>query len=258
MCYDISFTVNIRAITDFFPETVFDPQLNLEFGMADHIQGVSVFGEHPILYMNRETMQINCRPMQWSCIEFFRKEMPDMKRRNGMLNIRAERVLNDPASYWYKIRNRRCLVPVTSIFEHRAIPGWKKKVPYAVRPRDQSVFFLAGLYSVAELPDKTTGELVKTWTFGLITRSANSLMQQIHNDGENKHRMPLFLPLEMSKEFISDTLSPERYAAILNYEMPSADLAYHTVYTIRSPKGRPDEKGKHEAWEWESLPELES
>lgn len=70
------------------------------------------------------------------------------------------------------------------------------------------------------------------------------------------NRMPLFLPLEMSKEWLSENLTPERYKEILDFEMPSEELQYHPVFTIRSPKPRPDNKMKNEFWEWEKLPAL--
>ncbi|HCL83734.1 MAG TPA: hypothetical protein DIC22_07155 [Chitinophagaceae bacterium] len=66
--------------------------------------------------------------------------------------------------------------------------------------------------------------------------------------------MPLFLPLELSKEFLEEDLSAERYRDILQYEMPEAEMEAITVYTIRSAKPRPDGKGKNEYWEWEKLP----
>jgi hypothetical protein len=39
--------------------------------------------------------------------------------------------------------------------------------------------------------------------------------------------------------------------------MPSEELNYYTVYTIRSPRMRPDDKAKNEFYQWENLPELE-
>src|SRR5215204_1658734 len=101
-----------------------------------------------------------------------------------MLNARSERILEDDTSYWFKIRNRRCLIPVSGTYEHREVKGWKKKVPYFVRLKKQPIFFLPGLYSVAELPDTQTGEIVKRWTFALITRDANQVMRWIHNGGD--------------------------------------------------------------------------
>ncbi|GAB3028114.1 hypothetical protein GCM10027051_36430 [Niabella terrae] len=256
MCYDISFEIKMRQLSDYFPELIFDGQIDLDFQAFDHVQGVSVFAPHPILYVNRDDLQLHCRAMQWGVVEFYRKELPDWRRRNGMLNIRAERVLADPQSYWHRIRNRRCLIPVSGIYEHRGIRGWKKKVPYWVKPREQEVFFLPGLYSRVELADRETGELVDLWSFGMITRSANALMRDIHNSGENTHRMPLFLPLEEAREFLDESLSTERYAALLNYEMPATSLEAHPVYTIRTAKMRPDGRSKSAYFEWPKLPEL--
>lgn len=256
MCYDISFTVNINELSDYFPGVVFEGQLEINFDAAIHIIGHN-YGLHPILYRNREDGRVHMREMEWGVIPFYvREENKFLRQRATMLNARRERILDDEKSYWYKIRNRRCLIPVTGIYEHRGIRGWKKKVPYFVQLARQPLFFLPGLYSVTELPDLETGELIKRWTFTLITTEANSLMRQIHNDGENRGRMPLFLPLELAQEFLSDELSTDRYREILDYQMPPEEMTYLTVCTIRSPKARPDGKRKNEYFEWEKLPEL--
>jgi hypothetical protein len=81
-------------------------------------------------------------------------------------------------------------------------------------------------------------------------------MMNIHNGGDNKGRMPLFLPFEMSKKWLQEELPEVEYRSILNFEMPSDQLKYHPVYTIRSSKLRPDEKAKTEPYEWDKLPEL--
>ena len=81
-------------------------------------------------------------------------------------------------------------------------------------------------------------------------------MHVIHNGGDNKGRMPLFLPLEMSKKWVDEALTVEEYGSILNIEMPAESLNYKTVYTIRTNKIRPDNKSKDEAYEWEKLPSI--
>jgi putative SOS response-associated peptidase YedK len=254
MCYDISFTVKLKELPAYFPDLDLAGQLELDFD-GIHIMGHS-FNRHPILYRDRDMKNILLRPMEWGVIPFYVKdEKSFLRQRTSMLNTRSERILGDEKSYWYKIRNRRCLIPVTGIYEHRAIKGWKKKVPYFIRLKDQSLFFLPGLYSVSELPDLETGEMLKRSTFSLITRDGNDLMKKIHNDGENRGRMPLFLPLELSVKFLEDDLSPDRYQEILRYEMPEDKMEALTVYTIRSAKPRPDGKLKNEFWEWEKLPE---
>ena len=255
MCYDISFKVSMKELSDYFPDLLFDGQLEMEFD-GTHIMG-HAYGKHPIIYRNREDQRLHCVMMEWGCIPFYVKdEKLFLRQRASMLNARSERVLEDEKSYWYKIRNRRCLIPVTGVYEHRAIKGWKKKVPYFIKLKEQSMFFIPGLYSVVELPDTSTGEMIKRMTYTLITRDANDVMLKIHNNGDNAGRMPLFLPFELSMEFLTDDLPTSRYKEILSYEMPSDSLDYYPVYTIRSPKGRPDDRAKNEYWEWEKLPAL--
>ena len=255
MCYDISFQVNIKELADYFPDLIFDGQLNMSFE-GIHIIG-HAYGEHPIIYRNRDDQTLHCMPMEWGCIPFYVKdENQFLRQRASMLNARSERVLQDEKSYWFKIRNRRCLIPVSGIYEHRAIQGWKKKVPYFIKLKEQPVFFIPGLYSVVELPDTSTGEMIKRFTYTLITRNANPVMEMIHNDGDNKGRMPLFLPLDLAKEYLEDNLPDERYKEILNFEMPSEEMEYWPVFTIRSAKARPDDKLKNDYWEWEKLPAL--
>ncbi len=257
MCYDISFKVEIRQLNEYFPNLVHDDQMSLNLDAAIHIMG-HAFGNHPIIFRDiKGDGKLHLRLMEWGCIPYYiNDESAFIKQRASMLNARSERILEDTKSYWYKIRNRRCLIPVSGIYEHREIAGWKKKVPYLIALKDQPIFFLPGLYSVADIADKETGELQKRYTFTIITRPANNVMQQIHNSGDNLGRMPLFLSLEMSKQWVEEELSFEGYKTLLDFEMPSETLSYKTVYTIRTNKLRPDNKTKDEAYEWEKLPGL--
>jgi hypothetical protein len=43
---------------------------------------------------------------------------------------------------------------------------------------------------------------------------------------------------------------------LLNYEIPSAELDYWPVFSIRARKERPDGKLKNEEFAWEALPEI--
>jgi putative SOS response-associated peptidase YedK len=276
MCYDLSFKTSLQSIHDIFPGLIQDDQFQIHPDKSAHIVAHS-FEEHPIVMRNREDGLPHLKLMEWGCIPFYTKdEAAFMKQRIMMLNARSERILGDTSSYWFKIRNRRCLIPVTGIFEHRKVTGITKKVPYFIyqkttntdssNPNSQTLstphiqpapFFLPGLYSVAELPNLQTGELEKRWTFTLITRAANSLMQQIHNDGENKWRMPLFLPDDLRNQWLEPELSTESLQSILNYELPATELDCWPVYTIRSSKPRPDGLSKTDPFIWEGLPALE-
>jgi putative SOS response-associated peptidase YedK len=256
MCYDISFTAPVEQEKVVFPDLNFDEEIFVTPEANTHIMG-HTFGNHPIIYRNRDDLKLHCRLMEWGVIPFYIKdENAFLKQRASMLNARSERILEDEKSYWYKIRNRRCLIPITGIYEHRTIKGWKKKVPYYIQIKNALLIFLPGLYSVAELPNHSTGEIEKRYTFTLITRAGNKLMQQIHNDGDNAGRMPLFLPQELAQQWLQEDLNSEAYKIILNYELPSEQLNYLPVYTIRTSKKRPDGKLKNEVYKWKGLPEI--
>ena len=139
--------------------------------------------DYPIVRRNTEGAVV-MQHMEWRAIPLYVKdESKFIRQRSSMLSAWAERILDDPKSVWNKIKNCRCLIPVTGIFEHRGIVGWKSKVPYFITLRDQTEFFVPGLYATADLPDTETGEVVKRYTFTLITRAANPILANIHNDG---------------------------------------------------------------------------
>lgn len=259
MCYDISFKSTIKQMGKYFPTAIMDDQLAIDFELLHnftHIVG-HAYGEHPIFYIPTTEDIPHCKFMEWGIIPFYIKDEDAFKKqRPTMLNIRSERILDDPKSYWYKIKNRRCLVPITGFYEHRDVEGFTKKIPYYLGLKSQPLFFIPGLYSVAELPDKQTGEMIKRYTYGLITRPANELMKLVHNGGENKWRMPLMLPFELSKTWLQKEVSEPVIREILNYEMPPAEISYHTVFTIRSNKARSDDKEKDSFYQWENLPDL--
>lgn len=255
MCCDISFTANLSTLSDYFPNLEFDEDVELNADTSVHING-HAFTAHPIVYRNRTDQQLHVHMMEWGCIPYYiQNEMQFLRQRTSMLNARSERILNDPTSYWFKIRERRCLIPVSGIYEHREIRGWSKKVPYYIKMKEAPLFFLPGLYSVAELPDLNTGELIKRFSFTMVTRAANNLMQHIHNSGNNAGRMPLFLPIDLAHEWLGN-LNMERYRHLLAYEMPDYALDYHTVYTIRGTKPHPEQKQKNEPYIWTKLPAI--
>src|SRR6478735_7118165 len=98
MCYDISFTVNMRELSDYFPDLIFDEQLEIDFSQSVHIIG-HAYGKHPIIYKQQEDQELHCRSMEWGCIPFYVKEEKSfLRQRATMLNARSERVLEDPKS----------------------------------------------------------------------------------------------------------------------------------------------------------------
>lgn len=108
------------------------------------------------------------------------------------------------------------------------------------------------MYNYAPVPDIETGEVRGTFT--MLTRAAKSVMRQIHNGGPNTFRMPLYLQnKEMEQKWLLPNLTDQEIAEILAHEIPPESLEHWPLYTIRSPKPRPDTKSKIETWEWPEL-----
>ena len=254
MCYDVSFSSSIELITDYLPEIEIENMPEFSFDLNVHVQAQAYRKCGVILW---EDGKYKFRFFEWGLIADYMQSPESLRKyRPMMCNAQSEKVLGDTRSYWHRIRQQRCLIPVTGIYEHRHIAGWKKKVPYYVRLKNRELFCIPGLYQYSPIPDPETGEL--TGTFTMLTRKANILMAQIHNGEPNAGRMPLFLPnREMELRWLDPRLTEVEMNGILNFEIPSEELIYHTVHTIRTTKPRPDEKYKNEFFEWPNLPAIE-
>jgi putative SOS response-associated peptidase YedK len=210
--------------------------------------------------ISRQQDRIVLSEMAWGVLPLFEKDKDKIvSRRMDMVNARAERVLDENA-YWFKagLIRQPVLVPVTNIFEYRHIHGWSNKVPYAIRTNLQPAlqpFYIPGMYQLHHEHD-AAGHLVQVGSFTIITTAANELMRQIHNGGNNPHRMPLFLPFDMARQWISTKRTKGDVKEILHYSIAADQLSCHTVYTLSGKKSRPDGKPKDAYWEWPNLPEL--
>jgi len=256
MCYDISYSLKVETILDYLPEIKVDPQLSVLFEPKMHLMA-PLYPKAPpveypvILFEHGEYRLVN---FQWELMPDDPKIKTDIQKKEGNLcNARSEKILNT-YSLWYKYRMNRCLIPVTGIFEHREVKGIKNKIPYYVKQKDREMFCLPCLYNYSPIADVETGEVKGTFT--LITRNANDVMKQIHNHGENKHRMPLFLPKELELKWLEPNLTDLEIAELLSYEIPSENLDYWTVFTIRTSKPHPKNESKISQYEWENLPPL--
>ncbi|MBN8665636.1 MAG: SOS response-associated peptidase family protein [Chitinophagales bacterium] len=252
MCHDISFSANtVEFISDILPNIKLDGQLSIDLSVTSHVLSMS----------NRKCLVIIGTPeeprlvqFEWGLIADYMNTPEKIKEyRIQMANARSEKIL-DKKSVWYRIRKQRCLIAVDGIFEHREIKGWKNKVPYFIKLANRRQVFLPGFYNYSPIPDAETGELKGTFT--VVTRPANTLMQQIHNHGPNKHRMPVFMQPEDALNWIKPDLSDEQILEMVNYEIPSEELAAWPVFTIRTTKERPDGADKMSPYAWQGLPPL--
>lgn len=252
MCYDISFSTTIELVTDYLPDLVIDPQLSIQYDLNLHAQA-QAFRKYPVILFEEGTYKM--KAFEWGVIADYMDSPEKIKKmRTSMCNARSEKIIADKKSYWHRIRKKRCLIPVTGIFEHREVKGFKNKVPYLVKLKGRPVFCLPGLYHYPNRADVETGEI--TGTFTVVTRAANSIMAQIHNSGDQAFRMPLFLPKDLERKWLEPDLTDADIQTILDFEMPSEELDYNPVYTIRTTKERPDGKEKLDTFEWPNLPPL--
>lgn len=278
MCLDISFKIaeTEDSLYDYLPHLKVDPQLDLRFDINSHMQA----HDRPftkVIYLNADGDPY-LTLMRWGLLNkyMFRDADSFKMYGNNNYNTRAEKIL-DPKSSWYKIKKQRCLIDTPGIYEHRAIKGWKQKVPYFIQLASKKRMLIPGFYHFLELNeadierikslnDKYMMEAMNkvlnldtgiiTGTFSMITRAANEKMRHIHNDGNNKHRMPLFMQPEQAVQWLDASLTDADMQSILGYEIPSEAITATPVYTIRASRPRPDGKMKHEYFDWPGLPPL--
>jgi len=253
MCHDISFSANtVEFITDLLPEAEFTGQLSIDFTITSHVLSMS---HRKALVGYYADGKPKISEFEYCLLADFMNTPEAIKKyRIQMANARVEKIF-DKRSVWYRLRKaNRCLIFVEGFFEHRKVQGFKNKVPYFIKLKCSSHIAIPGFYNYSPIPDPETGEV--KGTFAACTRTANEVMRNIHNDGDNKHRMPLLMEPKMALRWIQEDLTDEQIMEFVEYEIPSEDLDVRPVFTIRTTKERPDGKGKADYYEWPNLPPL--
>ena len=223
----MSYFSTIKLISDFLqvsdtPEFDFNPTYH---------QVAQSFCKWPIA-VNENGIQIKL--FEWGLIADYMNTPEKIKNyRTSMVNARSEKLLDDTKSIWHQLRHQRCLVFSTGFFEHQAL-AQKKKQPYFIKVKDETIFCMAGVYNYAPIPDKETGEMIGT--FSILTMPANGLMKTIHNSGEHSERMPLILTHQQAHKWISEKLADEELVEICGYCFPETAMEAWPVDTIRKAK----------------------
>lgn len=245
MCYDISLGVPVERLPEYIPGLEIEEDADENKLLRDHVIA-QAFEKFPVVVANNGRPEL--RYFEWGLIAGYMNTPEKIRQmRSSMCNARSEKLL-ETGTAWNRIRQQRCVVPVSGFFEHQEVPGQKKKVPYFVRPRHSALFFLAGLYNHSPLPDPETGELRGTFT--IMTTEANSLMREIHNGGLNKFRMPLILDSGDPMKWISPNLPDDELRSLTGYQFPADEMEAWPVFTIRGNQLRPDGKPVTEYWNW--------
>lgn len=164
---------------------------------------------------------------QWGLIPSWTgsKEQADQIRFRTF-NARAETITEKP-SYRKPIQSKRCLVAAKGFYEwqHRG----EKKIPYYIFLPDAEMFSFAGLYDT--WLDKNSGELLNT--FSIITTTANSKLEIIHN---TKKRMPVILSKQNEEVWLDPSLQGEKVLNLLK-PIPGDLLEAYTISPLISKRG---------------------
>lgn len=255
MCWDISLHTNLEIVKKAFPALLDErKQLEYDYRNFENVQAIT-FPAYPVIYKDQENEKINLLEMEWGVLPtYIQDPQEQVERRRNMINVRSERVLTDHNSYWHRLKDQRCLIPVSGTFEHRKIHDKKKKIPYYIGQKGREVFFIPGIYQWHEVITQD-GDVHQIGSFGMLTRQANTVMGHIHNDGPNKRRMPLFLTPELEQQWLQ-AKDDKSLVDIFHYEIADQALEYYPVYTLRGYPNRPDGKHRYEPYPWAGLPPL--
>lgn len=152
----------------------------------------------------------------WGLIPSWAKEE---KTQYSMINARAETLLEKPA-YKRLIKSKRCLIIADSFYEWKKVD--EKKHPFRIMLKDDNVFAFAGLWDLWEKDDK------HILSCSIITTSPNKLCSNIHD------RMPVILPKEAEKEWLSD-IPAERAIELLKPYDEEAMKCYEISLKVNNP-----------------------
>ncbi len=156
---------------------------------------------------------------RWGLIPFFAKGEPG---NFSTINARVE-TFETAASYrgpWR--RGQRCLQLASGFYEWH-LDEYGRKAPYLITVADQELFGFAALWDRSAKED---GAVVESCVH--ITMPANALMTDIHNTGNNPHRMPAILRREDHEAWLKGTTEEAR-AVLTPY--PSDLMVAHRVST---------------------------
>lgn len=150
--------------------------------------------DHWVIRQHAKTGERTLDRLRWGLIPHWTKQ-PSGGRRP--INAKGETVASLPM-FRDAYRSRRCLLPVDSFFEWKAIKGARARQPYAIGLRSGEPFALAAIWENWQRPD--TGDWVRT--FAVVTCRANDLVAEIHD------RMPVIIPPESYDRWLS-TVDPD-------------------------------------------------
>ncbi|KAJ1547251.1 hypothetical protein HK096_003802 [Nowakowskiella sp. JEL0078] len=165
--------------------------------------------------------------MRWGVVPSWSKIRPDYGSVLRTINARDDTILQTK-SMWTSMKNhQRCVVLAEGFFEW--LKKGKERIPYYVTPKDDQLFFFAGLYDKVILPEESE----PLFTYAIITTNVSSSLSFLHN------RMPVLLTTEEIDIWIDPTVPFEKVASML---MPRETTQYVKVSNYVNKVGNEGEK----------------
>lgn len=204
MCYNVAYIEQNIEILEQRYESIFSTKWNKKSVSDTLPQYFFVSGFlHPFLPIIKHD---GIFLYEWGLIPAWVKDEKTAKDMQvKTLNAVGETVF-EKASYKKSILSKRCLLPVNGFYEWQEYK--KSKYPHFIQPADHTFFSLGCIYE--NKINYSTGEVRNT--FSIITTTANSLMEKIHN---LKKRMPLIIKPEDEKMWIDPHSSIEEIKKLI-------------------------------------------
>jgi putative SOS response-associated peptidase YedK len=196
-----------------------------KYGAPPFLDSYNVAPTQQVPILRMQDGQLRLTQVRWGLVPFFTHGAPP---KYSTINARIES-FETAASYrgpWR--RGQRCLQLASGFYEWH-LDRYGRKAPYLISLADQELFAFAGLW---DRSIKDDGSVVESCVH--MTMPANALMADIHNTGNNPHRMPAILRLEDRAAWLEGSLEEAR-AALVPYP---ADLmvAYEVSSRVNSVK----------------------
>lgn len=183
----------------------------------------------PIIFAAAE--RLVCEDAVWPLIPAWaRGEVPKYSTANARSETMREK--NSFRHAWSHAQ--RCLIPADGFYEWQAVEGRSAKQPWCIHLQNEPSFTLGGLW---ERSTTTNGDPVLSCT--IVTVDANPLMQEIHNAGKNRHRMPLILAAEQRDAWLS---ADNAAADDVVKSFPADEMAAYPIGTAINNPGFDDPK----------------
>ena len=228
MCGRYSSSLDPEDIVEEFEIRTADlPRLQADYNVAP-TKEIYVVVERPP--KGEEVAERQLRAMTWGLVPSWAK---DPKIGSRMINARMETVAEKPA-YRRAFEKRRAILPADGYYEWYVTEeltkaGKPRKQPFFIRPKDDGMLAMAGLYELWRDPTKADDDPTRwRWTATVITTTAEDDLGRIHD------RMPLMLPRAAYDAWLDP--SPRPTAELLDLLEPAAPgrLEAYPVSTLVS------------------------